>query len=90
MAKMERQSERQASVLRRKAEEAAAANRRLKEALGRQKQAQEERLKRQETTEASGLGNRVRVRAVIFLLSAVKFPFLFRNGYPMTWMLRSV
>lgn len=58
---MERQSERQQSVLRRKAEEAAAANRRLKEALGKQKLAQEERLRKQETTDASGVGNRIRV-----------------------------
>ncbi|ELT97938.1 hypothetical protein CAPTEDRAFT_222146, partial [Capitella teleta] len=60
MAKMERQSERQQTVLRRKAEEAAAANRRLKEALGRQKQAHDERNRKQETNEASGIGNRVR------------------------------
>ncbi|XP_061164849.1 chromosome-associated kinesin KIF4-like [Saccostrea echinata] len=60
IAKLQRQNERQQSVLKRKSEEAAAANRRLKEALSKQKQIQQERANKLETYNSSSIGNRVR------------------------------
>ncbi|XP_048775989.2 chromosome-associated kinesin KIF4-like isoform X2 [Ostrea edulis] len=60
IAKLQRQNERQQSVLKRKSEEASAANKRLKEALARQKQIQEERANKLETYNSSTIGNRVR------------------------------
>jgi kinesin family protein 4/21/27 len=61
IARLERQHVNQQAVLRRKAEEAAAANNRLKEVLQRQKVVAEERMKKQESADLSGIGARVRV-----------------------------
>lgn len=60
IAKLQRQNERQQTVLKRKSEEAAAANRRLKDALAKQKQIQEERANKLESYNSSTIGNRVR------------------------------
>jgi len=60
IARLERQHVNQQAVLRRKAEEAAAANNRLKEVLQRQKLVVDERMKKQETADLSGIGARVR------------------------------
>lgn len=64
IARLERQHVNQQAVLRRKAEEAAAANNRLKEVLQRQKVVAEERMKKQESADLSGIGARVRVSIV--------------------------
>ncbi|XP_067664129.1 chromosome-associated kinesin KIF4A-like [Haliotis asinina] len=58
--KMQKNHEKQQTVLRRKAEEAAAANRRLKDALARQKTVMEERSKQLNKCDGSSIGNRVR------------------------------
>lgn len=61
IARLERQQVNQQVVLRRKTEEAAAANSRLNEVLKRQKTVADERMKKQETADLSGIGARVRV-----------------------------
>jgi len=61
IARLERQHVNQQAVLRRKAEEAAAANNRLKEMLLRQKSVADDRMKKQESADLSGIGARVRV-----------------------------
>lgn len=64
IARLERQHVNQQVVLRRKAEEAAAANNRLKDVLQRQKAVSDERMKKQETADLSGIGARVRVSLI--------------------------
>lgn len=60
IAKLQRENQKQQTILKRKGEEAAAANRRLKEALAKQKQVQEERNQKFEKYDTTSIGNRVR------------------------------
>jgi len=71
IAKLQLQHVNQQVVLRRKAEEAAAANNRLKEVLLRQKLAADDRSKKQETADLSGIGARVRVNIYILLFNYI-------------------
>jgi hypothetical protein len=67
--------------LRRKAEEAAAANNKLKEVLLRQKSVADERMKKQETADLSGIGARVRVCTVRLKSSLTQFNDLDLAGF---------
>ena len=65
IARLEKQKVNQAAVLRRKTEEAVAANNRLKQMLQKKKVVTDQKTKRQDQTDTSNAGARIRVCIVL-------------------------